>query len=210
MYEKAFYFYLSYFQCIILFNIINYRSDLMKSSYNVQPIRSQEELQEFKWSLDRYCNKRDFYLFVFGINTGLRISDILPLKVKDVKNKYHIHIVQRKNKKPRTVKIGHFSNITEDYIRNMKDDDFLFGSRKGNSHISSTQAYRTLVKAGKMIDRYDIGTHTMRKTFGYHHYKRNKDVATLQEIFSHSSPDITKRYIGITQEELDDSIDFVL
>jgi|SRR5699024_2816907 len=182
----------------------------MKSSYNVYPIRSNSELDDFKWSLDRYCSKRDSYLFTFGINTGLRISDILPLKVSDVRDKEHISIIQRKNDKHRLVKIAHFKHITNDYIRNMRDEEYLFKSRKGKSHISTTQAYRVLVKAGSMIDRYDIGTHTMRKTFGYHHYKRNKDIATLQEIFSHSSPEITKRYIGITQDELDDSINFVL
>jgi len=182
----------------------------MKTNYNVHPIRSNSGLSDFKWSLERYCSKRDSYLFTFGINTGLRISDILPLKVKDVRDKNHISIIQRKNGKHRLVKIAHFKHITDDYIRNMRDDDLLFKSRKGHSYITSTQAYRTLVKAGKMVDRYDIGTHTMRKTFGYHHYKRNKDIATLQEIFSHSSPEITKRYIGITQDELDDSINFVL
>lgn len=182
----------------------------MQISYNVHPLRTNSELDDFKWSLDRYCTKRDSYLFTFGINTGLRISDILPLKVSDVKNKQHLSVIQRKNGKLRLVKIGHFSHITNDYIKNMNDSDFLFKSRKGNSHISATQAYRILVKAGLMVDRKDIGTHSMRKTFGYHHYKRNKDIATLQEIFSHSSPEITKRYIGITQDELDDSINFVL
>lgn len=58
-----------------------------------------------------------------------------------------------------------------------------------------------------MIDRTDIGTHCMRKTFGYHHYKRNKDVAALQEIFNHSAPSITKRYIGIRQDEIDESLE---
>lgn len=182
----------------------------MYNHYNVQPLRSKQEIEEFKWSLKRYCTPRDVYLFTFGINTGLRISDILPLKVTDVKNKSHLPILQKKNSKFRLVKIDHFAHITEEYIFNMNDDEFLFKSRKGNSHISPTQAYRILVKAGMMVDMYNIGTHSMRKTFGYHHYKRNKDIATLQEIFSHSSPEITKRYIGITQDELDDSINFIL
>ena len=52
---------------------------------------------------------------------------------------------------------------------------------------------------------YKIGTHTLRKTFGYHHYKKFKDVALLQKIFNHSSPAITLRYIGIDQEEIDES-----
>ncbi len=183
---------------------------MTKTAYNVQPLRTKEELDDMKWSLRRNCSERDYYLFLFGINTGLRVSDILPLKVKDVRDQIHIRIVQRKNKQVRNVKIGHFGSYTEEYIKGMGDEDYLFPSRKGNKPISDTQAYRALVKAGERVDRDDIGTHTMRKTFGYFHYKRNKDVATLQQIFSHSSPAITKRYIGITQEELDDSIDFVL
>ena len=181
-----------------------------KTSYNVQPLRTKEELDDMKWSLRRFCSERDYYLFLFGINTGLRVSDILSLQVKDVRDSVNIRIVQKKNQKVRIVKIGHIGNYTQDYIKGMADDDYLFVSRKGNKPITDTQAYRALVKAGEMIDRDDIGTHTMRKTFGYFHYKRHKDVATLQQIFSHSTPAITKQYIGITQEELDDSIDFVL
>lgn len=47
----------------------------------------------------------------------------------------------------------------------------------------------------------------MRKTFGYHYYKRFKDVATLQEILNHAAPSITKRYIGITQDEINESLE---
>ena len=50
-----------------------------------------------------------------------------------------------------------------------------------------------------------VGTHTMRKTFGYHHYQKFKDVAMLQKIFNHSSPQITLRYIGIEQDQIDES-----
>lgn len=56
-----------------------------------------------------------------------------------------------------------------------------------------------------------IGTHSMRKTFGYHHYKKYKNIALLQKIFNHSSPQITLRYIGVEQDEIDDSyLNFVL
>jgi integrase len=97
------------------------------------------------------------------------------------------------------------------YTAGMRADEYLFASRKGNDPITTTQAYRALVKAADMIDRNDIGTHTMRKTFGYHYYKRTKDIVTLMEIFNHSAPSITKRYIGITQDEIDQSLrDFLL
>ena len=57
----------------------------------------------------------------------------------------------------------------------------------------------------------NVGTHTMRKTFGYHHYQKFKDVAILQKIFNHSSPQVTLRYIGIEQDQIDESYtNFVL
>lgn len=86
----------------------------------------------------------------------------------------------------------------------MTHGEFLFCSRKGvNSPISTTQSYRIIVSAGERIGIENIGTHTMRKTFGYHHYQQYKDIALLQEIFNHSSPSITLRYIGINQDNID-------
>ncbi|MGP7815549.1 tyrosine-type recombinase/integrase [Niallia sp. 01092] len=179
---------------------------------NVQPLRTREEIEEMKWSLRRHCSERDHFMFVFGINTGLRISDIVPLKVKDVKNKQHVIKKETKTKK---IKRFYLNNTLREeiatYIQGMDDEDYLFPSRKGDKNISTTQAYRSLVKAAKMIDRDDIGTHTMRKTFGYHHYQRNKDVATLQTLFNHSAPSITLGYIGITDDEVEATlIDFSL
>ena len=49
----------------------------------------------------------------------------------------------------------------------------------------------------------EIGTHIMRKSFGYHHYQQYKDVALLQTIYNHSSPSITLKYIGINQDNID-------
>ena len=99
----------------------------------------------------------------------------------------------------------------------MSADAYLFTSRNSGSDgasrpIDRTQAYRILNDAARKVGIQDaIGTHTLRKTFGYHHYKKFKDVATLQEIFNHSSPSITKRYIGIRQDEIDETLnDFAL
>ncbi|MFE4714792.1 tyrosine-type recombinase/integrase [Paenibacillus sp. NPDC056722] len=173
---------------------------------DVQPLRTPQEIEDMKQSLRRWCGERDYFLFVVGINTGLRVSDIVPFKVKDVRGKAYINVLEGKTEKKRRVLLEEIQPEIEAYTRGMDDEDFLFPSRKGNSAISTTQAYRALVKAGEMIDRTDIGTHTMRKTFGYHHYKRNKDVAKLQEIFNHSAPSITMSYIGIRQDEIDESL----
>ncbi|MEK5183319.1 tyrosine-type recombinase/integrase [Paenibacillus sp. FSL P4-0288] len=125
----------------------------------VQPIRSVKKLLEMKTVL-RSRSERDWFLMVMGINVGLRISDLLQLLVKDVRNKSHIII----------------------------------------------QAYRILNRAAAEVGLAEIGTHRLRKTFGYHFYKRYKDVALLQQIFNHSAPSITMRYIGINQDIIDQAI----
>ena len=184
----------------------------MSAEKNVQPLRSTQEIEDMRWALSRYATARDLFMFNFGINTGLRVSDIVPLKVIDVKGKSHLIITEQKTGKSKRFLLPKATRETiEDYIRGMSDEDYLFSSRKGKSHITTTQAYRSLQKAAEALGREDIGTHTMRKTFGYHHYKRNKDVATLQMLFNHSAPSITLKYIGITADEIDKTLeDFAL
>jgi integrase len=184
-----------------------HKQNMKGALVDVQPLRTAQEIEDMKKSLRRWCGERDYFLFLFGINTGLRVSDIVPLKVKDVRGKTYVHVLEGKTEKARRVLLRGIQQEIEAYIKGMREEDWLFPSRKGNDHITPTQAYRALVKAGEMIDRTDIGTHTMRKTFGYHHYKQNKDVAALQEIFNHSAPSITKRYIGIRQDEIDESLE---
>lgn len=180
--------------------------------YDVQPIRSKEKLEDMKWGLKKWCGQRDYILFLIGINTGLRVGDLVKLKIKQVKRKKKITVKEGKTKKPRLIHLTNIYDEIQAYIKTLEATEWLFPSRQGNSHITTSQAYRQLVKAGKMVDMEDgIGTHTMRKTFGYWFYKQTKDIAKLQEILNHSKPEITKRYIGITAEEIEDSLnEFVL
>lgn len=179
---------------------------------DVQPIRSLEKLSDMKWSLRRHCSERDYIMFLLGINTGLRISDILSLKVNDLKSKKSITVKQVKTKKPRIIQLNNIYDEIQAYIKTLNGSEWLFPSRKGDKPITRIQAYRTLNKAAEMVDIPDgIGTHTMRKTFGYWFYKQTKDIATLQMILNHSHPEITLKYIGITDEEIENSLNgFVL
>jgi integrase len=170
--------------------------------YNVEPLRSVEEINEFKAALYELGGERDRFLFSLGINTGLRASDLVKLRVGDVRGKSYTDIVEEKTNKSRRLHLVAIQADIVEYCEGKKDIDFLFPSQKGGRHISTTQAYRILTKAGDWIGRNDIGTHTCRKTFGYHYYKRTKDVATLMEIFGHAAPSITKRYIGIRDDEI--------
>ena len=160
-----------------------------------------------KWSLKRHCSERDYIMFLLGINTGLRVSDLLALKISDVKGKKKLLVREGKTEKKREVYLNNIYDELNDYIKTLEGTDWLFPSRKGDKPISRIQAYRQLNKAADMADIPDgIGTHTMRKTFGYWYYKQTKDIATLQTILNHSHPEITLRYIGITDEEIENSL----
>jgi integrase len=172
----------------------------------VQPIRDRESIEAMKNELLKN-GYRDYLLFSLGINTGLRISDILALKVKDVKAT-HITIIEKKTNKSKRAKIT--ASLKEDinkFISNMNDEEHLFQSRKGdNKAITRVQAYRILNKVASKLNIDEIGTHTLRKTFAYHFYQQYKDIALLQELFNHSAPSVTLRYIGINQDVLDEAM----
>ena len=172
----------------------------------VQPIRSKETITRFKNEL-LHKSYRDYILFVIGINTGLRISDILQLKVEDVR-RTHIVITEKKTNKHKRFFINEqLRKELNMYIKGMNNDDYLFPSRKGDKPITRVQAYRILNEVAKKLKVEEVGTHTLRKTFGYWHYQQYKDVAILQDIFNHSSPSVTLRYIGITDDLKDKTIE---
>ncbi|MBP0725548.1 site-specific integrase [Bacillus sp. RG28] len=169
----------------------------------VQPIRDQEKVEGLKQYF-KNDSERNYLLFIMGINTGLRISDILKLKVGDVKNT-HIILREQKTGKQKWIRITpSLKRELKKLIDERDDQEFLFKSRQGNNKpIGRSMAYKILQKAAGEFKLRDIGTHTLRKTFGYHFYQQTKDVAMLQEIFNHSSPDITLKYIGVNQDGMD-------
>lgn len=177
----------------------------------VQPIRDKEKLEQMKEELKKR-GTRDYLLFYTGINTGLRVSDIIKLNYDDIRDNYgnmksHITINEKKTGKIKKFPIcnGLYSEL-KTYTDFMEQGDYLFKSQVGNNkHITTTQAYRVLKAVANKVGLEEVGTHTMRKTFGYWHYKQYHDVALLQTIFNHSSPSITLRYIGISQDEIDKS-----
>ena len=171
----------------------------------VQPIKDIDIINDIADDL-KAVRERDYVLFMIGIYCGPRISDLLKLKVKDVKNKEHIRVREEKTGKERMYPINnHLKKILKDYIQGMEDWQCLFPSRKGsNKPISRNRAYGILNEAAAKYDLEHIGTHTLRKTFGYHfHLKFPNQTVELQKIFRHSSEAVTLRYIGVEQEETD-------
>lgn len=173
---------------------------------SVEPIRDVKKIQEMKEALAYYGSERDVFLFNLGINCGLRVSDMLGLKKKDIKD-YTIKLREQKTRKQKQIPLYHLKEDIDRYIQFLEDEDYLFKSNKldsgGNDKpISRVQAYRILNHSANSIGLSEIGTHSMRKTFGYHYYKKTKDVALLMDLFNHSSQSVTLIYIGINQDTL--------
>jgi integrase len=173
----------------------------------VEPIRDPGKIEDMKRLLLQQ-SKRNYFLFVMGINTGLRISDLLPLKVRDVKGKSHLLINEKKTKKRKKFKLN--ADLREEiarYVVGKGPDEYLFASSKRPQPITRVRSYQIINGTAAKLGLTEIGCHTMRKTFGYFFYKKTRDIATLQMIFNHSHPQITLRYIGINQDIMDEAVD---
>lgn len=168
----------------------------------VQPIRDPEQIQLIKEYL-REKSERNYILFLMGINTGLRISDILKLKVGDLKGS-HISMREMKTGKQKRIQItAALRRELKWYIEEMEDHEYLIKSRQGkNRPIGRSMAYKILSSTVE-FGLNEIGTHTLRKTYGYHMYMQTKNIALLMEIFNHSSGRVKLRYIGVNQDAMD-------
>jgi len=183
----------------------------------VNPIKDVRKIRRVKRLMIKDGNFRDLLMFTLGINAGLRISDILAMKWKDLICKDgricdEVTVKEKKTKKTKRFPLnGAVRKAIEMYIQNMPSanpNEFVFVSRKkkisGERHpISRVAAWQSINKYCKRAGiEQNVGTHTLRKTFGYHQYKRGTDIAMLQKMLNHSSPEVTLRYIGIEREKL--------
>ena len=196
-----------------------YSYNLPDGQSSVNPIRDEDDLKNFiyyfKKKRDKELNPkkaklydRNYMLVLLGVNTALRFSDLRRLTVDKVK---YNQIVQRDKKTRKENKITLNSEIYDELMKYIKrqeltDVDYLFWSQKGvNKPLSRVQGYNIIqeIKEGCKI-RYQIGTHTLRKTFGYWFYKQYGDVVALQRILNHSTPAMTLIYIGMQKKEVDE------
>lgn len=179
-----------------------------------QPIRDTRHLQTFKmYYKDTKPCPRNYLLIIMGLNTALRITDILNLRWKDIYNfkkkciKDHLVIKEQKTGKTNQIAINDqlreaiLSYKTEDVIEN----DYIFvGNNDSSKPICRQQAYRIIKEAALYAGESEhISCHSLRKTFGYYAWKQGVPPVILMNIFNHSSFQITKRYLGIEQDDKD-------
>jgi site-specific recombinase XerD len=189
-------------------------NDKKRGSKTVDSIKSKREIQAVKNYLSGK-NLRDYTVFVVGINSALRVSDIVKLKGEDIfyeigELKKEIRLIEKKTSKQKVFPINQSMKkaLLEyfEYIDKPSDDEYIFKSRQGgNSPLSVKMAWRIFkdIRDNVKLSTH-IGTHSMRKTFCFMAWKQGVPIETLMKILNHGSQSVTKRYIGITQEEIND------
>lgn len=176
----------------------------------VEPIREKAKIKQFYQYL-RNNNPKYAMVFKFGINTGLRISDIIPIKVCDIFNKNfqfkdYLIVVEKKTGKQKKIKLNNtLRESLKCYVLHqaLTFNDYLFPSQKGG-YVGRIQIYRVLKESAEILNIENFGTHSLRKTWGYWTYKISKyNIGLIMDTFNHSSPSVTLRYIGINQDQKD-------
>lgn len=176
----------------------------------VQPITELRHLRSIKKLLSG--TPRDKLLFVMGINTGLRVQDLLALRVGDVRGCKlgdRVSIKEKKTGKPNVLILNsEIMLVLDEYLNSVqaKDEDFLFKSRKTHNSpletLTVTKKVKSWTSAINLKGNY--GAHTLRKTWTYHQ-RREFGVSweVLAKRLNHSSPSVTRRYLGIQDEEVE-------
>jgi integrase len=171
----------------------------------VEAIRDKQIISAMKRYLKAH-SERDYLLFVFGINTGLKITELLNVKVCDVINPdgTYKEFYQLPGGDQEVFLNPKLRKAIRHYVQSnqLKHENYLFQSSKTQKPITRQQAYRIIQQAGKAAGfSGKIGTNSLRKTFGYHAYKRGVAISLLQKHFNHSTPSETLKYLGISKDE---------
>lgn len=180
-----------------------------------QPIRNTKDIRRLKEYYLARNQVRNYALITLGINTSLRIGDLLLLKWKNVydlqRNCYykHLEVHEQKTGKKTRIALNKEAILALRHLRSsissISDEDYLFLSREGkNRPISRSQAFRIIKDAACNLHiEGTISCHSLRKTFGYHAWKSGVPPAVIMTIYNHSSLDVTKRYLSIDQDDKD-------
>jgi len=179
---------------------------------SVEPIRDKDRIAEIKANLKAQESPRDYLLFVLGINSALRSSDLLKLKVRDVVDTkgdplHHIYTRQVKtggevkpliNESVREALAFYFKNQGRD----IGPDDLLFTSHRTNRPLDNVTLWGLVNSWCRDVgldgsDRY--GSHTLRKTWGFHAWKMEMPLELISTKLGHKDVQTAMRYIGISQ-----------
>lgn len=179
-----------------------------------KPIKNLNQIYDIQDYL-RAKSERDYVLFVLGIMTGYRAGDLVSLKVRDVREalrrgrfvimegkKKNSKNIREKNRKEREAEIlPELEKILKKYIKNKKDYEYMFPSRRRGKHIEVKRVTAILKEAAQFFGLENITAHSMRKTYAYTVYVNSgNDFLAVKEMLGHSSIEETKVYLGLDRE----------
>lgn len=179
------------------------------SSITVEPLRSLRDIETIRKLLS--AKPRDLLLFNIGVNSAVRVGELLRVKVADVRSLNPgdtLSILEKRTGKVSVLPINlSIYHALRSYLEESRpgDGDFLFRSRKGRNRPLSVGSVNALVKSWAKAANLsgNFGAHTLRKTFGYvqrTYYGVGFEV--LAKCFNHSRPSITMRYLGLKNREV--------
>ena len=191
------------------------------SILNQKTTTTSMEWDQFKSlisKLERDGEYKFCLLISVGVFTGLRVSDLLQLKFNQFIGTEFLNIIEKKTKKDRRIKIN---SDLKDIVERIKikmnvteDDQFIFVNKYGTKPIDKSYVN---VKLKELLNKYDIhlegnvSSHMFRKTLGNRALKlnnySNESIILLMELFNHSSPITTKRYLGVRNSEIESIYD---
>lgn len=180
-----------------------------EAGMKVEPIKDVKHIKNIKKLLAD--NARDRLLFIMGCNSGMRVQDLLGLRIRDVtglKVGDSISVKEKKTGKENVIVINkEIKTSLDEYLSEGKhsDEHFLFKSRKGRNYPLTTFRVTRLVKswADAVGAKGNFGAHSLRKTWTFHQRKTfGVSWEVLAKRLNHSSPSITRRYLGIAAEEV--------
>lgn len=208
-------------ECADISEAVKVKRSRKGKKQTVYPIKKREQLGTMVEWLHKNTDPKYVLAFTLGVNLGLRANELLSMRMSDIftssgeirfADDYAdttdvVSVWQKKTGKQRALYLNQSCvNAIEWYFSgrsklSLYSDDFIFASREGG-HIEVNTFYKKIKEAATGCGiKQNIGTHTLRKTFGYFHYQQYHDIVFLQRLFGHSSALITMRYIGITEEE---------
>jgi integrase len=177
-------------------------------SKKVDPITELKDIKSIKKLLKD--NPRDLCLFTIGINTNLRASDLIRITVgmvRDLKAGEEMVLTEKKTKKERRITLNEdcieaIQNLINSFKQPRKDDSQLFRGREGDIRpIGVNYLVNKWVKMINLKGKY--GSHSLRKTFGYHMRVQHKvSIPILMQIFNHHSQKQTLDYLCVQPDEI--------
>ena len=176
-----------------------------------EPIRDKKQLRAMATYFLQKGQLRNYVLLNLGVHTALRISDLLRLRWEDVYDeatgefRSHVTLTEQKTGKVKTIALNKQAIRALRLYFPHRRGVYVFASRRGTGAISRIQAWRVIHGAAVALGLAGhISCHSLRKTWGYHAWTSQAvSPVVIMDIYNHSSYEVTKRYLGVAQDDLD-------